>query len=141
MPSFRLLLHSLSAGLLLTACETPLPPPPENFDDRFGSADANKDGFVTHDELADYMAYHLFYQRDANRDGKLTLQEWWPDADANERVGFDKRNLNNNRTVSLKEARLYSRADPAVAQTMRLADKNGDGYASWKEINAYLSRR
>lgn len=97
-----------------TACESPLPPPPTSFDDRFRSADADKDGLVSHDELADYMAYHLFYKRDANRDGELTLQEWWPGADKNERVGFDKRDDNENGIVTLKEARLYARADPAI---------------------------
>jgi hypothetical protein len=128
----------LFTGLLLTACESPLPPPPASFDDRFRSADANQDDRVSRDELADYMAYHLFYKRDANRDGELTVQEWWPDADVKERAGFDRRDANHNDILTLKEARLYSRSDPAIDQTIKLADKNGDGSASWKEINAYL---
>ena len=140
MPSSRPLPILLVAGFLLTACESPLPPPPTSFDDRFRSADADKDGRVSHDELADYMAYHLFFKRDANQDGELTLQEWWPGADKNERVGFDKRDDNENGIVTLKEARLYARADPAIDQTIHLADRNGDGFASWKEINAYLGR-
>lgn len=140
MPSSRSLPLLFVAGLLLTACESPLPPPPTSFDDRFRSADADKDGCVSHDELADYMAYHLFFKRDANRDGELSLQEWWPGADKNERVGFDKRDDNENGIVTLKEARLYARADPAIDQTIHLADRNGDGFASWKEINAHLGR-
>jgi Ca2+-binding EF-hand superfamily protein len=124
----------------VASCETPLPPPPANFDDRFTSADADSDGEISCEELADFMVYHVFHQRDANRDGKLTLQEWWPGADAIERAGFDKRDHNENGTVTLKEARKYARENPVYAQTIQEADADGDGKASWKEVNGWLRR-
>lgn len=124
----------------MTSCETPLPPPPTNFDDRFTSADVDRDGEISQDELADFMVYHVFYKRDTNHDGKLTLQEWWPGADAIERSGFEKRDDNDNGTVSLKEARKYARENPAYAQTIKEADVDGDGKASWKEVNGWLRK-
>lgn len=129
------------AGVVFTGCQSSLPPPPSTFDDRFKSADSDGDSRLSREELADFMAYHLFHQRDLNRDGNLTLQEWWPGADEIERAGFDRRDGNSNGKVTLKEARLFSRSDPASEQTIRLADKDGDGLASWKEVNSYLAKR
>jgi hypothetical protein len=138
MVSLHFFILPLAVGCLLTACQTQLPPPPATFDDRFSSADINQDGLVNEEELGDFLAYHLFYQRDTNRDGKLSVEEWWPGADALERAGFDKRDANDNNAVTLEEARRFARKDSATKQTIQLADRDGDGSASWKEINAYL---
>lgn len=130
----------LAVALCMTSCETPLPPAPVNFDDRLTSADFDQDGEISADELADFTAFHLFYQRDANRDSKLTMQEWWPGADAIEQEAFKKRDDNDNGIMTLKEAREFARDNPEFEQTIRQADKDGDGKASWDEVSAWLKK-
>ncbi len=131
----------LLACASLASCASKLPPPPANFDDQLETADVNRDGKLSHDELADFMACHLFYKRDANRDNKLTLDEWWPGADAIEKKPFHKRDLDDNGIVTLDEARRHARKDPNIAATLNNADRNQDGFADWDEVNAYLGKR
>ena len=76
--------------LALTACATSQHS--QSSTDRFDQADENKDGKLSRGEVSDYLVAEIFASRDANHDGRMTLQEWSGD-DPARAVDFKKRML------------------------------------------------
>jgi EF hand len=108
--------------------------------DGFSQADTNQDGKLSRDEASDYLVIEIFISRDANHDGRMTLEEW-VGGDPTRSADFKKRDTNEDGIVTTKEAIAYGRAHGVVNQIMQEADTNHDGALSRAEIKAYYASR
>ena len=110
-------------------------PPPDA--DAFSQADTNQDGKLSRDEASDFLVIEIFISRDANHDGRMTLEEWIG-GDPTRSADFKKRDANDDGIVTMKEAITYGRAHGVVNQIMQEADTNHDGALSRAEVTGLL---
>jgi hypothetical protein len=108
--------------------------------DGFSQADTNQDGKLSRDEASDYLVIEIFISRDANHDGRMTLEEW-VGGDPTRSADFEKRDADHDGIVTTKEAITYGRAHGEVNQIMQEADTNHDGALSRDEVKAYYASR
>ena len=108
--------------------------------DGFSQADTNQDGKLSRDEASDYLVIEIFISRDANHDGRMTLEEW-VGGDPTRSADFKKRDANDDGIVTTQEAIAYGRAHGVVNQIMQEADTNHDGALSRDEVKAYYASR
>ena len=108
--------------------------------DGFSQADTNQDGKLSRDEASDYLVIEIFISRDANHDGRMTLEEW-VGGDPTRSADFKKRDANDDGIVTTQEAIAYGRAHGVVNQIMAEADTNHDGALSRDEVKAYYASR
>jgi len=124
-------------SLILSSCST-LESKPR---DRFAEADLNHDGQLTHREIGHYLADRIFDSRDANRDGKLTMEEWNPTKNAPDTKAFKEADTNHDGYVTREEATTYAEKSGMVKKFVREADKNKDGKISRDEAVAYYASK
>jgi len=108
--------------------------------DGFSQADTNQDGKLSRDEASDYLVIEIFISRDANHDGRMTLEEWIG-GDPTRSADFEKRDADHDGIVTTKESITYGRAHGGVNQIMQEADTDHDGALSRDEIKAYYASR
>jgi hypothetical protein len=108
--------------------------------DGFSQADTNQDGKLSRDEASDYLVIEIFISRDANHDGRMTLEEW-VGGDPTRSADFKKRDADGDGIVTTKEAIAYGRAHGVVNEIMQEADTNHDGALNRDEIKAYYASR
>ena len=108
--------------------------------DGFSQADTNQDGKLSRDEASDYLVIEIFISRDANHDGRMTLEEW-VGGDPTRSADFEKRDADHDGIVTTKEAITYGRAHGEVNQIIQEADTNHDGALSRDEVKAYYASR
>ena len=106
----------------------------------FSPADADHDGKLSRDEASDFLVIRIFVSRDANQDGRLTLEEWIG-GDPTRAADFKKRDANGDGIVTKQEAMAYGRAQGVVNEIMKEADTNHDGELSLAEVTAYYASR
>jgi len=82
----------------------------------------------------------IFDSRDANHDGKMTMQEW-TGGDPSRAADFKKRDANHDGIVTKQEAIAYGRAHGVANEIMKEADTNHDGYLERSEVKAYYASR
>jgi len=124
------------AALLFAGCQSTAPQGP----DRFTKADANKDHKLSLDEANTYLVTQIFDSRDADHDGKLTLQEWSVEgAKGNDQL-FHDRDANHDGIVTLDEALAYGRKHGMAKKLLQAADTNHDGYLTREEAKAYYAK-
>jgi hypothetical protein len=120
---------------------TPAPTTPATAGtDGFSKADTNQDGKLSRDEASDYLVIEIFISRDANHDGRMTLEEW-VGGDPDRSADFKKRDANDDGIVTTNEAIAYGRAHGEANQIMEQADTNHDGALSRDEVKAYYASR
>jgi Ca2+-binding EF-hand superfamily protein len=109
-------------------------------EDRFAKVDTNHDGVLDRNEVSDYIVNQIFDSRDANRDGRMTEEEW-TGGDPSRLADFKKRDANHDGVVTKEEAIKYAREHGQASQIMRDADKNRDGVLSREEARDYVGDR
>ena len=134
----------LAAVALFAFPANGITPPPQTAapagPDGFSQADTNQDGKLSRDEASDYLVIEIFISRDANHDGRMTLEEW-VGGDPTRTADFKKRDANDDGIVTTKEAIAYGRAHGVVNQIMQEADTDHDGALSRAEVKAYYASR
>ncbi|TSA33401.1 MAG: hypothetical protein D4R65_07850 [Verrucomicrobiaceae bacterium] len=109
--------------------------------DRFAKADANKDGKLTLDEANEYIVIGVFESLDTNKDGKLSLSECAVEGAPETVKDFQKRDLNKDGTVTREEAVAYGRKHGMVRKAFPKADKNHDNSLSREEVNSFYGSK
>jgi hypothetical protein len=132
----QLLALAITASVI-AACQTTAPTPPNQFD----QADENHDKSLSLDEANGYLVTETFSSRDANKDGKLTREEWVVGNDASQEKALRDRDTNKDGIVTIDEALAYGRKRGMAKKFMTGADKNKDGQLSQQEVQAYYGRR
>lgn len=100
-------------------------------------ADKNKDGKISKQEFAYIMIKDAFDRIDKNNDGVITLDEYLEAGGTVE--GFREIDANNDGVITLREATTSKLAMRTMTLPFDGADKDGDGYVSWEELQAYLA--
>src|SRR5215213_7690874 len=122
---------------VVAACQTTTSAPPN----RFEQADANYDGFLSLDEANNYLVTEVFSARDANKDGKMTREEWVVGNDLKQEKQFKARDLNKDGVVTIDEALAYGRQQGVAKKFITAADTNKDGKLSREEVQAYYASK
>ena len=92
--------------------------------DAFSQADTNQDGNLSRDEASDFLVIEIFISRDANHDGRMTLEEW-VGGDPDRSADFKKRDANHDGIVTMDGS------DHLWARTRRREpDHAGSGHES-----------
>ena len=131
-----LILASFAAGLFLTSCQTTTPAPGQ-----FDQADGNADGNLSSEEASDYLVRSNFVTRDANKDNRVTRAEWNPENDPASVKLFAQRDADKDGVVTLEEARTYATKKGSYDQVIKDADTNKDGLISRAEATAYTASK
>jgi Ca2+-binding EF-hand superfamily protein len=121
---------------ILAACQTTAPPP-----NQFAQADENHDKSLSLDEANGYLVTEIFSSRDANKDGKLTREEWGGSGDASQEKMLRERDTDKDGVVTIDEALAYGRKKGMAKKFMTAADKNKDGQLSQEEVQSYYGSR
>ena len=132
----QLLALAITASVI-AACQTTAPPPPN----QFKQADMDHDNFLSLDEANGYLVTEIFSARDANKDGKLTREEWGGAGDAAQEKMLRDRDANKDGIVTIDEALAYGRKKGMARKFMTGADKNKDGKLSQDEVQSYYGSR
>jgi Ca2+-binding EF-hand superfamily protein len=122
-------LAATATAILLASCQTA--------PDHFAAADLDGDGKLSRDEAHEFIITKIFEQRDANKDGKISLAEWSPNISAEDRDLFQVRDANKDGFVSFQEARAYSKKHGTWNSIFDIADTNKDGFISRKEAAVF----
>jgi Ca2+-binding EF-hand superfamily protein len=137
------LLASAATTVLFTACQTTAPEttaPATTAPDRFALADTDRSGSLTRAEMSDAQVTATFNSRDANKDGRLTKQEWLVPGDEAGPVQFAERDADKDGIVTLDEAKDWGRKSERSATLLKDADTNGDGKVDRAEAIAYYGK-
>jgi hypothetical protein len=120
-------------GAFLTACGSMA----VQHADRFYDADANRDGKLSLDEANSYLVTPVFKSHDHDHDGKVTMAEWSGSDSPGAKKDFDLRDANHDGAVTLQEALDYGKKSGTAAKLMKAADTDKDGSLSRAEVTAY----
>lgn len=133
----KLLLAGLALGCLATVgCRTT-----SAAHKRFENVDLDRSGKLSLDEVNTYLVTGVFEGRDANGDKVVTRAEWLAGDDLGQERLFRERDANRDGVVSLDEALAYGRKKGMAAQFVREADTDKDGSLSFEEIFAFYSSK
>ena len=121
----------------LTACQTTQTPAP----DRFARADSNGNGQLTAGEASDYIVTTVFESLDTDQNNQLTQKEWDPTKAPATVKSFRERDANRDGVVTLEEAKVFGRKSGRVNDLIKDGDTNGDGVLSRKEVEAYYASK
>lgn len=120
------------------------PGPARMIAQRFAEIDANRDGALTHDEIATAMERHhgdhaehhakVVEQFDTDRDGELDATE----REAAHRYLFDQADADDSGTLSPAELATAPGPGPMMAEHLAEIDANGDGALGYEEITAAM---
>ncbi len=105
--------------------------------DHFKLADADGDGGVSKDEFELHLLESVFYKSDADRDGKVTFEEWQavnPDADP---ARFKAPDTNRDNMVDPQEAKAHFESQGTLEDLFSKIDTDRSGYVSRAEAKAF----
>ena len=121
-----------TVALLFSACATP--------PDSFKIADTSGDGRVESAEFGRYMLEAIYAEADANRDKKITFEEWKaanPDA---EQGKFKAPDRNRDGVVTPQEAKRHFDRQGTMEDLFDKIDANNDGYVTREENAAFKKK-
>ncbi|MGV3531262.1 MAG: EF-hand domain-containing protein [Chthoniobacteraceae bacterium] len=120
--------------LALAGCQTTQP-------DRFSQVDSNRDNKLSRDEANTYFVTEAFDSQDADRNKRLTRDEWLGIEEAGQEKLFRQRDANGDGSVSLEEALAFGSRKGHAAELIREADIDRDGHLSRAEVTAYYASK
>jgi hypothetical protein len=123
------------AGLFFTACQTTTGP------DQFRQADLNRDDKLSREEASGYLVASNFASLDTNKDHVLTKKEANPSNDPKLAKLFSQRDANRDGKVTLEEAQAYARKKGTTDPIVNDADANKDGIITRAEAAAYIGSK
>lgn len=121
------------ATLLLASCQTT--------PDRFAQADINADGKLSRDEGRNFLVSTIFATRDINKDHVLTKAEWNSENDPDAAKVFRECDANKDGKVTLEEALSHAKKTGYRDATLMTADTNIDGFISREEAKAFYASK
>lgn len=107
--------------------------------DMFLQMDTNKDGKLSLKELNKYALPRLYGRFDTDGDASVTLEDARkidPTFDVQE---FEVRDLNGDGKVTFREYRRYAEKNGVLNKLFGTVDKDGDGYITKTEADAYVA--
>ena len=116
-------------ALLFSACATP----PDNFK----IADSSGDGRVESAEFKRYMLESVYAEADANRDKKITFEEWKAANPEAEEKKFKAPDQNNDGVVTPEEAKRHFDQQGTMEDLFDKIDTNDDNYVTREESAAF----
>ncbi len=125
-------LLSLASALFITGCATT--PPAQTLEERFKSADANGDGFVTRAEYDSHQISEMFARFDENKDSVITEKEFLANGGTAE--GFRKINTSGTGKITLAEAKASPGVRKSLDAPFQEADVNRNGKVTLAEFVA-----
>ena len=125
-------LPCLAAALFVTSCATT--PPAQTLEERFKSADANGDGFVTRAEYDSHQIGEMFARFDENKDSVITEKEFLDNGGTAE--GFRKINTSGTGKITLAEANASAGVRKSLDAPFQEADVNRNGKVTLAEFVA-----
>jgi len=108
--------------------------------DGFNMADTSGDGRVGQAEFERYMLEAIYAAADANKDSRITFEEWKeanPDA---EQWKFRQPDRNRDGAVTPQEAKRHFDRQGTLEDLFDKIDTNNDGYASREEVQAFKEK-
>ena len=123
-------LAAAACAIVLSSCATPPSP-------LFLSADANINGVIDKSELANYLANRMMTAYDTNGDKGITYAEWQRVNPAATKAKFATRDPNHDGKIDSAELLINMGKNPTFGRMMDSIDKNGDGVAQPKELDAF----
>ena len=103
----------------------------------FAALDANHDGEISAAEIRN--ATSVLGTLDRNHDGRLTLEEISVDPVARETASIFRLDTDFDNRISRAER--STRDGRPLANLLRAADRNRDGYVTWEELSAEIRSR
>jgi Ca2+-binding EF-hand superfamily protein len=131
----KLILGCLAALALLSSCSSP-----ETDRDLFVQADANKDGRLSLDEINKVGLPRLFNRFDTNRDGGVTLAEAREVEPSFEEKLFTERDLNHDGKVTYAESEKVALAKGGLKKQFSEVDLDGNGFIEKPEAEAHVAK-
>jgi Ca2+-binding EF-hand superfamily protein len=128
------------AGLMLflSGCETTSQNAQPTLEELFAQADANRDGKVSREEFIDFMITEVFQQYDKNGDGIVDKEEFlagWGTED-----NFRRINRDGGAGITLDGAKKSRIVRETMVVPFDEADQSGSGYVTWEEFQEYRKR-
>jgi hypothetical protein len=133
----RALAGIYAAAMITASLMSPLPCAAR---DGFAAADTDKDGRVSPAEFERYLVEYVFSEADANRDARVTFEEWSadnPDADARRFNGPDR---NGDRVVTKEELKAFFERENTFKTIFEQIDADNDGHLSRAENKSFVSK-
>lgn len=139
MKHFLLSLLTVALSFTLGACACGSKSPKSStLEERFKSADTNKDGKLSKPEFRNSMIEQAFVLFDTNKDGSITLEEFV--SCGGSATSFKKIDINGNGVITLEEAKGAKIAIDNMTAAFFGADVDKDGYVTLGEALAYREK-
>ncbi|RBP35373.1 Ca2+-binding EF-hand superfamily protein [Roseimicrobium gellanilyticum] len=129
----------LATIVLLPACSS-VRTSTESDRDLFLEADKNKDGQLTLAEVNAMGLPRVFNHFDKNRDGTVTMEEARAVDPDFEEHHFSERDLNRDGKVSFEEYIQVAKKRGGLKKHFAVVDANSDGAINQAEANAYVEK-
>lgn len=129
--------HHLTLGLLaltLASCQTI-----ETDRDLFVQCDTDKDGRLSYDEVRTMGYPRLFGRFDTDGDGRVTLAEVQAREPGFDPKLFAERDLNRDGTVTFEEYCKVADRKGGIRELFAKVDTNGDGHIDKTEAQAHVA--
>lgn len=131
----KLIPSALLALALLASCAST-----ETDRDLFLQADANKDGRLSLDEVNKVGLPRLYNRFDLNADGRVTLEEAREVEPGFDEKVFSERDLDRDGKVTYAESEKVALAKGGLKKQFSEIDTNSDGFIDQAEAEAHVAR-
>lgn len=131
----KLIPSTLLALALLASCAST-----ETDRDLFLQADANKDGRLSLDEVNKVGLPRLYNRFDLNADGRVTLEEAREVEPGFDEKVFSERDLDRDGKVTYAESEKVALAKGGLKKQFSEIDTNSDGFIDKTEAEAHVAR-
>jgi Ca2+-binding EF-hand superfamily protein len=120
-----------ASALLVASCSST---------DGFKAADTNKNGSVSKSEFERYMLEAIYAEADANRDSKITFEEWKAANPETKKSRFKAPDTNSDGSITPAEAEAHFDRQGTLDDLFSQIDTNGDKSLSRAEIVAFKEK-